>query len=220
MQDYKQMRENMVNCQIHPLGVASDEILEAFASVPRESFVPDHKKNIAYCDEDLEICSGRYLMEPAVIARLLQHADLKADDVALTIGSGAGYTAALLSKLVTTVVSLEENEELIERSQKAWDEQSFCNIAGLSGSLCDGAPDHAPYSLIIINGCVSEVPGKIVDQLSRGGRLLAIVQKGARGCGCATLIEKTEDGQIAETQLFDANTPYLKGFEREECFEF
>ena len=220
MQDYKQMRENMVECQIHPLGVASEDILEAFSSVPRESFVPEDKKNIAYCDEDIEICQGRFLMEPSVIARLLQHSNLQEDDVALAIGSGAGYTAALLSKLVSTVVSLEENDELIEKSQAVWDSQDFCNIVGLSGILSDGAPDHAPYSLIIINGCVTDVPQKIIDQLGRGGRLLAIVKNDDMGIGKATMISKKKGGDLTRTILFDASTPYLKGFEKEECFEF
>jgi protein-L-isoaspartate(D-aspartate) O-methyltransferase len=220
MQNFKQMRANMVECQIHPMGVISDQILEAFASVPREAFVPEEKQNIAYCDQEIEICEGRYLMEPSVIARLLEHAKLREDDVALTIGTGAGYTAALLSKMVSTVVSLEEDPALIESAQAIWDEHSFCNIVGLSGPLIEGAPNNAPYSLIIINGSVSQIPMAIKEQLAPGGRMLAIVQKKENEAGKATLIECSAPNTCSSRVLFDAHTPYLSGFEPKETFEF
>lgn len=220
MQSFKQMRENMVDCQINTMGVVSEQILEAFSTVPREAFVPEDKQNIAYCDEDIEVCKGRYLMEPLVIARLLEHANLQKDDVALTIGSGAGYTAALLSQIVSTVVSLEEDDALIERSQSVWDEYGFCNIAGFSGHLTEGAPKNAPYSLIIINGSVSEIPMAIKEQLAPDGRLLAVVREKENQAGKATLIECSDSKTCSSRILFDANTPYLSGFEPKETFEF
>ena len=220
MQNFKQMRENMVECQIHPMGVISEDILNAFASVPREAFVPENLQNVAYCDEDLEVCDGRYLLEPSVVARILEQADPKSDDVALTIGSGAGYTAALLSKMVSTVVSLEEDQALIEQSQAVWDEHDFCNIVGLSGPLTEGAPNNAPYSLIIINGCVSSIPDSIKAQLAPNGRMLAIIQSKDEGIGRATLIECNGNNECSSRVLFDASTPYLSGFEPKDSFEF
>ncbi|MAZ76944.1 MAG: protein-L-isoaspartate family protein [Micavibrio sp.] len=220
MQNFKQMRENMVDCQIHPMGVASEDILDAFASVPREAFVPENLQSVAYCDEDIEVCEGRYLLEPSVMARMLQYAKPASDDVALTIGSGAGYTAALLSKIVSTVVSLEEDPALIEKSQAVWDEYSFCNIVGLSGVLTEGAPKNAPYSLIIINGCVSTIPDSIKAQLAPNGRMLAIIQSKDEGIGRATLIECNGKNEYSSRVLFDASTPYLSGFEPCDNFEF
>lgn len=219
-QDFKQMRENMVECQIHPMGVISEQVLNAFANVPREAFVPDDKKNIAYCDEDIEICKGRYMMEPSVLARLLEYADLKSDDIVLTIGSGAGYTAAILSQIVSTVVCLEEDAALIERAQSVLDANGFCNIVGFSGPLSEGAPKNAPYSLIIINGGVSEIPTAITEQLAPNGRLLAIVQEKENQAGKATLIECNDAKACSSRILFDANTPYLAGFTPKEKFEF
>lgn len=221
MQDFKLMRENMVKSQIGTVGVTSEKILNAFSTIPREAFVPSELQNIAYCDEDINICDGRYLVEPSIIARLLEYADLKSDDVALTIGSGAGYTAALLSKIVSTVVSLEENNELLSRSQKVWDDNDFCNIVGLSGKLNEGAPDNAPYSLIIINGCVSSIPDTIKSQLSKdGGRILAVIQGEHDEIGHATIIECNKDNVCTSRVLFDASTPYLSGFEPKDNFEF
>jgi len=220
MLDYKQIRENMVDCQIHPMGVVSEEILDAFMTVPREEFVPEDKRGVAYIDEDLEIGHGRYLLEPSIMARLMQYADLKENDVVLTIGSGAGYTAALLSKIVSTVVSLEENEELLQKAQKVWDDFSFCNIVGISGALTEGAPEHAPYSLIIINGCVCDIPNSIKDQLAPNGRLLGLKRDKDSNVAKAMLIEKVRDGAFSDRVLFDAHSPYLAGFEPTETFQF
>ena len=221
MENFQQMRENMVNSQIEPMGVVSEKVLNAFSTVPREAFVPSDLQNIAYCDEDIEIHKGRYLVEPSIIARLLDSANLKSDDIALTIGSGAGYSAALLSKMVSTVVSLEEDEELLKHSQDVWDKYGFCNIVGLSGPLNEGAPDHAPYSLIIINGCVSSIPDSIKSQLSSdGGRILAVVQPKGQEIGRATIVECDNNNVCTSRVLFDASTPYLSGFEPKDTFEF
>jgi len=219
-QNYAQARENMVDCQIHPMGVFDEKILEAFMTVPREEFVPEDKKGVAYIDEDLDIGNDRYLIEPSIVARLIDKAHLSEDDVVLTIGSGAGYTAALLSKLVSTVVSLEEDADLMARAQKVWDEHGFCNIAGIAGNLTGGAPDHAPFSVIIINGCVSEVPDAIKKQLAVGGRLLGVTRKTSTSSAQAIVIEKTGEEAYSDRVLFDASTPYLKGFEPLDGFQF
>lgn len=219
-QNYDQARENMVDCQIHPMGVFDEKILDAFMTVPREEFVPDEVRGIAYVDEDIDIGNERYLIEPSIIARLMDKAHLKADDVVLTIGSGAGYTAALLSKIVSTVVSLEVDEALLAKAQKVWDRYAFCNIVGITGSMTEGAAKHAPYSLIIINGCVADVPQAIKDQLADGGRLLTIIRPTGSSVAQAVLIEKIKEGVFSDRILFDASTPYLLGFEPKDSFKF
>jgi len=219
-QNFDQIRENMVDCQINPMGVFDEKILDAFMTVPREEFVPDNMRGIAYVDEDIDIGNGRYLIEPSIIARLMDKAALKGDDVVLTIGSGSGYTAALLSKIVSTVVSLEEDENLLAKSQEIWDRYAFCNIVGISGALKEGAAKHAPYSLIIINGCVAHVPQKIKDQLGEGGRLLTVIRPSGSNTAQALLVEKIKEGVFSDRILFDASTPYLLGFEPEDRFKF
>jgi protein-L-isoaspartate(D-aspartate) O-methyltransferase len=220
MRKFEKARQAMIDSQIHPLGVVSDNILEAFQTVPREEFVPPEKQGIAYCDEDIEIGGGRYLMEPSVLARLLEHANLTQDHVVLTIGSGAGYTAAILSQLVSTVVAVENEALFVQQAQSIWDKHGYCNIAGVSGPLERGAPDSAPYDYIFFNGAVSDVPQNIKDQLKVEGSLFVLIKKAGQTIAKATEIKHISQDIFSEHTLFDTGTPYLQGFEPKKEFVF
>lgn len=213
-------RQAMVDSQIHPMGVMSAELLAAFSAIPRQDFVPEEMQRICYCDEDIQIAQGRYLMEPAVLARMIQALEPSAEHVALTIGSGAGYNAAILSHLVSTVVALEEERALIDQAQASWDKLFYCNIVGVIGQQNEGAPVNAPYDIIIINGAVAKIPEDIKQQLNIGGRLVAPVKAAGQAMAKVTLVERVKENQFIETVLFSAGTPYLKGFEPKEEFIF
>lgn len=217
---YIQSRQSMIDSQIHPMGVVSEDILESFATVPREDFVPEVQKGVCYCDEDIEIAEGRYLMEPAVFARLVQALEPQMDDVVLTIGSGIGYNAAILSHLVSTVIALEEDEALLKTAQESWNQHDYLNIAGVHGEICDGAPKNAPYDIIIFNGAVTEIPESIQKQLQIGGRLAALVRERGQGLAKAVMIERVSEDAFSSKTLFEAGTPYLKGFEPKKEFVF
>ncbi len=220
--EFVQAREHMIKSQIHPLGVTSPALLEAFFDVPRELFVPEEQRRICYCDEDIEIENGRYLMEASVWGRMVQAVIPKKDDVALVIASGAGYNAAILSFLVSTVIALEEHQEFIDRAQTNWDALACCNIATIKGELCHGAPKHAPYDLIFINGAVSNIPNDIKEQLAPEGRLIALVKKSNQSMAQATLLIRNFDKEasFSERILFDSGTPYLVGCEPTKEFVF
>lgn len=213
-------RQSMIDSQIHPMGVVSKDLLDAFMTVPREFFVPEDKQGVCYCDEDISISEGRYLMEPAVLGRMIQALEPETEHVALTIGSGIGYNAAILSHLVSTVVALEEERELIDQAQARWDELSYCNVVGVIGPQNEGAPVNAPYDMIIINGAVVEIPQDIKQQLNIGGRLVAPVKPARQKMAKVTLVERIKEDVFSETILFDAGTPYLKGFEPKKAFIF
>lgn len=217
---YAQARQSMVESQINPMGVTSEAILAAFKTVPREEFVPENQTGICYCDEDIEIAKNRYLMEPSVLARLVQAVEPKLDDVALTIGSGIGYNAAILAQLVSTVVALEEDQKLIDQAQASWDRLTYCNIAGVKGDIVKGAPNNAPYDIIIINGAVSQIPQALKEQLCVGGCLATLVKKTSQSVAKATLVQHVKEGVFSDRVLFDAGTPYLKGFEPKKEFIF
>ena len=220
MSDYQAARKNMVDCQIHPAGVINEGILEAFSTIPRELFVSEKYKNMAYNDEDIPLAEGRYLLEPSVYARMIQALDLKPDSVVIEVGGATGYGAAILSSLVSAVVVLESDKKLIRHAKKIWDELDLFNIASVEGDITKGNPEHAPYDSILMKGAVHEVPQDILEQLAPGGRLICVVKKPGEVMGEVRLFENTGDGSYPSYSVFSAGTPYLHGFEPKPEFQF
>ncbi len=220
MSNFSQARTNMVDGQIHPSGVVNLDILNVFGKVPRELFVPEKLQNVAYTDEEMDIGQGRFLLEPKTHAKMIQAIEPTKSDVVLDIGVGSGYSSAILSPLVLTVIALENNKRQIDKAERLWKSLEICNVALMEGDLEGGVPQQAPYSLIIINGAVHHVPTAILGQLEVGGRLISVVRKNPQTTGQVTLFMKSEGGGISETALFDASAPYLKGFEPKSEFCF
>ncbi len=220
MTDFSQARINMIDGQISTASVVNPKILESFGFVPRELFVPEKLKDIAYMDESLDIGQGRFLLAPIAYAKMLEAVTPNENDVVLDIGCGSGYSSAILSPLVTTVIALEHNKRQMDKAVKLWEQLGACNIALIEGALTDGVLEQAPYSLIIFNGAVSKIPPKIIDQIGNGGRLIAIIKEADSYVGCATLFAKNCNGDVSSKKLFDANAPFLKGFEPESKFNF
>lgn len=220
MTDFKAARRNMVDCQIRTNGVIDERILDAFLTIPRELFVPAAKAPIAYNDEDIPLGSGRVVLEPAVHARMIQALELTGNCVVMDIGGGSGYSAAILSSLASTVVAIETEQGVIDAATKLWHQLDCCNIAGLTGALAEGNPEHAPYEAILMNGAVTEIPQKLVRQLTPGGRLVAVVKKPGEVMGSVTLVRHSAEGQYSAYPLFNAGTPYLEGFAPEPAFQF
>ena len=208
----------MVESQIRTNKVTDPRIIGAFEAVARESFVGEAQRGIAYIDEDLEVAPGRYLMEPMVLARLLQAAAPRSGDMALDIGVATGYSTAVLARLVQTVVGLECDRGLAEQANRTLNALDVDNAVVVEGALNGGYAKQAPYDVIIFQGAVCEVPQAMKAQLSDGGRLVAVICDIA-GIGRGTLIQRSGDNFSART-LFDAATPLLPGFEREVGFVF
>ena len=151
---------------------------------------------------------------------MIQAVNPVATDIVLDIGSGAGYSSAILAPIVTTVIALENNKRQMDKSVRLWDQLGVCNVALIEGKLEQGVPDQAPYSLIIINGAVAEVPKNIIDQIDINGRLVTVIRNDNQHVGCATLFVKNDDGKVSSRPLFDAATPFLKGFELKSKSKF
>lgn len=220
MIDFAKARQAMVDSQIHPMGVTSDKILNIFSIVPREEFVPEALKGVCYCDEDIKVAPNRYLMEPSVFARLLEKAKIDENDAVLTIGSGIGYNAAILSHLCGTVVALEEEGALTDAAQEVWNKLDYTNIAAIAGKLSEGAPKYAPYDMIIFNGALSEIPQAIKEQVKVGGKIVAIIRANPMSLAKAQIFHHVKEGQFNEETLFESGTPYLNGFAPEKEFVF
>jgi len=208
----------MVESQIRTNKVTDQRIIAAFEAVPRELFVDEARRGYAYIDEDLEVAAGRYLMEPMVLARLLQAAAPQPGDIALDIGCATGYSTAILSRLAETVVGIESNRPLMDEANRKLNALDVDNAVVVEGALDAGYQKQAPYNVIIFQGAVSAVPDTVKRQLSDGGRLVAVVCDEA-GIGRGTLIQRSGDSFSARI-LFDAATPLLPGFAREVGFVF
>jgi protein-L-isoaspartate(D-aspartate) O-methyltransferase len=218
MVDFSTARLNMVESQIRTNKVTDERILDALETIPRESYVPENRRGVCYIDEDLAIGGGRHLMEPMVLARLLQEARIGSQDVVLDVGCATGYSCAVLARLGATVVGVECDKELADGANKILSEQGIDNAVVIQDPLGDGYPKQAPYNVIVLEGAVSEVPKTIQDQLADGGRLVAVIRKG-EGMGRAILMQR--NGEVVSSRvLFDAATPFLPGFELKEQFVF
>jgi protein-L-isoaspartate(D-aspartate) O-methyltransferase len=220
MPNFQTARTNMVDCQIHTNGIIDPIILNSFNTIPRELFLPEEKQKIAYTDETISTSKDRFMLAPMVHARMVQALAIKPSEIALDIGGGNGYSAAILSTLATTVIALEARQITIDRATKILNSINFCNIVFIKGKLSQGCQEHAPYDVIFINGAVSRLPENLIQHLSTGGRLITIVQKTPRAIGEVTLVQKGQGAHYSKRVLFEACVPYVAGFEPEEEFIF
>lgn len=217
MADFAAARRAMVESQIRAVKVDDERIVAAMRAIPREAFVPEHLRAIAYVDEDLRIKGERYMSEPMVLARLVQAAQVGPDDAALVVGCTTGYAVALLAALADTVVGVEDDAELVAHADRVLLSLEVDNGAVVEGRLADGYPRQAPYDVIVIEGRCGEVPERIAAQLAPGGRLVTVL--GARHAGKAALMYRGAGGAIGRRVLFDANVPALRSFAREARFQ-
>lgn len=215
--DFSTARRNMIECQIRTNHVVDEALLSSMGQAPRERFLPDALRAVAYIDEDLQLNAERCLLEPMVQARLLQALALTPGDAVLDIASGTGYAAAVMARLAGAVFALESDSELQGKATGLFGELALDNIVAVEGDLGAGCAEHAPYNAILIEGAVDAVPAAILDQLAEGGRLAAIVME--NGVGRATLFRK-DGGHLSRRVIFDAHAPILTEFRKPAEFKF
>jgi protein-L-isoaspartate(D-aspartate) O-methyltransferase len=217
--DYAGARFNMVENQIRTNKVHDLLVSGAISSTPREAFLPKSMRGFAYVDEDVSIGGGRYLIEPLVLARLLQAAAVQPTDVVLAIGDATGWASAVLAKLSSTVVALESDSDLAARSTQALSDQGIDNVAYVGGDPAAGYSAQAPYDVIVYVGAVADIPAALCRQLSDGGRLVAVVDSGTKGAGKVVQVVRVGD-TFGRRVLFDGSTPYLPGMAPKAGFVF
>ena len=186
MTDHAAARRNMVSGQIRTNRVTDERLIDAMEEIPREHFVPHAKRGIAYVDEDVEIAPGRYLMEPMVLARLVQEANVAAEDVVLDIGCGTGYATAVMSRLAGTVIALDVDGALAAEAERTLSAVGADNAIVVTGPLAEGYASQAPYDVMLLGGAVDHLPQALADQLAEGGRIVGVLRE-AGGVGQATL---------------------------------
>ena len=220
MIDFAQARRAMVDGQVRVNDVTDPALIAAMLEVPRESFVPQARASLAYIDDDLCVREAapskpaRYLMEPMVLARMIQALELTPQARVLDIGCATGYSAAVLGRVAGHVVALEEEPELAAIAKSS---VTASNIEVVQGKAAAGWSAAMPYDAILLGGAVEEIPAALTAQLRDGGRLAAVIRsdRAAR----ATLLVRTGD-HVSARRLFDAAIPPLPGFEKPKSFVF
>ena len=223
MIDYARQRQAMVDGQVRVNDVTDPRIIAAMLELPREKFVPASRTALAYVDEDLPLRGtaagkpARYLIEPMVLAKLVQALAISESDHVLDVGCGSGYSTALLSRLAASVVALEEDPEFVPIATRLLASLGVTNARVISGSLSAGAPQEGPYDAILLEGSVEVVPQALTDSLKDGGRLAAVVGSGRSAK--ATLFLRS--GKVVSARsVFDAAIPPLPGFAAPKEFVF
>jgi protein-L-isoaspartate(D-aspartate) O-methyltransferase len=211
-------RFNMIEQQIRPWDVLDPEVLALLAVVRREDFVPEAYRALAFVDMEVPLPEGQCMLAPKVEARLLQELQLQRSHTVLEIGAGSGFMAALLAHRARRVISLEIRPALARLAAANLERAA---IAGAAVRCADGAlglPTEAPFDAILLSGSVAEVPRQLLEQLTVGGRLIAIV--GDEPMMRARLYTRAGEAAWSQTDLFDTVAPRLQGFPERSAFSF
>jgi protein-L-isoaspartate(D-aspartate) O-methyltransferase len=194
MSGFSTARQKMVDGQVRPSDVTDIRIIDAMLAVARETFVPENKRALAYLDLDLDVSEGSsarlVLIKPAVLAKMLQAAEIKETDHVLVVGCATGYTTAVIGQFAAQV---------------------------RSAASSDGDPANAPFDVIVLNGATEIVPEKLYGQLREGGRLVGVFATSQPPR--ATMVTRCH-GDFGNRALFDAAAPVLPGMERLPAFVF
>lgn len=216
MVDFPGLRTKMVDGQVRPNDVTDLRIIDAMGEIAREDFAPDDQRELAYLDRDLPLGEGRgarVLIQPMVLARLLQLASITPKDKVLEVGSGSGYGAAVIARLAGSVVALEQDPRLAAIARQRL--SGTANAAVVEAPLWGGVPAGAPFDVIILNGAVGRFPEALAGQLATGGRLLLVE---GEGYAARAMLYVRSDAGVSGRSLFNASVPLLPGFEPVEAF--
>jgi len=222
----EQARFNMIEQQIRPWDVLDTDVLHLLSVIKREDFVPSAHKALAFADLEIPLRGshdealrlGQCMLAPRVEARMLQDLAVQKHEKVLEIGAGSGYMAALLAHRAQRVISLEIEPELVKMARDNLQKAGLHNAEVRQADGAKGAPVEGPFDVIVLSGSVAEVPHKLLEQLQRGGRLMAIV--GDTPVMRATLITRTGDAQYRSTQAWDTVAPRLVNFPEHTRFNF
>lgn len=213
--DFNNMRRAMVDSQLRTSGVAAPWVIAAMGNVARENFAPAVLRQMAYMDRSLPLGGGRFLNPPVTAGMMLAAADVSADDSVLVIGAATGYVAALVAQQAGTVMALEEDAGLFAEAAKQLAKLKNVNL--VDGPLNAGVVANAPYSLIIIDGAVEEIPDAVLAQAAEDGRIVTgLSERGVTRLAFGYV----RGGKVALRPLADTEIATLPGFARAKEFVF
>ncbi len=215
-------RFNMIEQQIRPWEVLDGQVLSLLSVVKREDFAPMAHKALAFVDMEIPLKDashpGQVMLAPRIEARFLQNAAVQSTDKVLEIGTGSGYMAALLAHQAASVISFELDPTLALQARANLQAAGVHNVEVRQADGCQGAPAEGPFDVIMLSGSVPDVPQVLLNQLSIGGRLLAVV--GEDPVMRASVITRTADQQWQTSEPWDTVAPRLQGFPEHNRFSF
>ena len=219
-------RFNMIEQQIRPWDVLDTTVLELLAQVRREDFLPEAVRSLAFMDtevplrapHDAALRQGLCMLAPRVEARSVQDLKLRKTDKVLEIGTGSGFTAALLGHLAGQVLTLDIDAELAEIARANLRQAGMRNVEVRHADGVAGAPAQGPFDAILLSGSVAAVPPALLEQLAPGGRLFAIV--GQEPMMRAHVVTRVGEGRFETAQPWDAIVPRLQSFPEPSPFQF
>ncbi len=223
MTDFARVRRAMVDNQLRTYDITDLNVLSAMNQVPREFFVPEGREMLAYSDQPLVVGHAgpegpRTMLAPMVLARLLQHLQIRPGERVLDIAGGMGYSASVMARMGARVVALESSEPLAERARANLARLGHGDVEVVVGPLEGGASGQGPYDAILMNGTIQRRPDGVLEQLVDGGRLGCIEGPGNRSSR-ATLYVRAGD-VFSSRPLFDAAAPVLTPFRHDPGFVF
>lgn len=208
--DFEAARRAMVDSQLRPEGVIDRAVVQAMGTVPRELFVPDELRPLAYMDRSIALGHGRFLPAPTVLGRLLTQMIPVFGERALVVGAGTGYAAAVLKEMGIEAIALESQPELAARAREL-------GMSVAEGSLEAGHKAGALYDLILIDGAVEYLPEALIEQLADGGRLgAALIERGVS----RLIVGRKARESFGYLSIADAGVAPLPGFTRPRAFTF
>jgi protein-L-isoaspartate(D-aspartate) O-methyltransferase len=212
--NFEHMRRAMVANQLRTTGVNDPRVIAAMGEVPRERFVPAERCAAAYSDIVIPAGNGRHLNTPLALGRMLSEARLEGHERALIIGAASGYSAAVLERLVKSVVAVEEDPTLLALARKAL---AGSQVKLVEARLTEGHAEGGPYDFILFDGSVEQVPQNIVDQVADGGQVALALSDGGVTRLC---VGRVVSGAFGTTAFSDSAAARLPGFEKPRGFSF
>ena len=221
MSGFATARQKMVDGQVRPSDVTDLRIIDAMLAVPREAFIPPAQRALAYLDLDLDISEGgsakRFLIKPAVTAKMLQAAEITDTASVLVASSAPGYTAALVARLAGQVTATESDPSQAAQAGEVLAQLGLGNVTFAAATAAEGYPANAPYDVILLDGATEITPDRLYGQLKEGGRLVGVFAMTPPPR--ATIVTRFH-GDFGNRPLFDAAAPVLPGLERRPAFVF
>lgn len=213
-----QARYNMIEQQIRPWEVLNDAVLTLLTQMPREHFVPDEYRKLAFADTEIPLGHGQVMMTPRVEARFLQAVALQPTDRVLEVGTGSGYLTACLARSAGHVYSVDINSEFTTRAAEKLRSAGIENVTLETGDAAVAWNDHGPYDAIVITGALRLPPEAYKALLKTEGRLIALV--GASPVRQALLITRTGENAWSTEALFESDLPELVNAPQPQTFVF